>query len=324
MGTPVVARRNGTMNEMVNQCVEALGGIKKYVPAGSKVAIKVVGSHNNTHTITNPEMVKQVVRLVRTADPEEITVYEHPPAGGGATWPIMAQAVKSGGAESRLLRQDLNDYVKVSIPGVSLKSNYVPMVLDEADVLINLPNLRGWGNDVTIGLKNHVGSILFRGHTGSSEGELPVPDILATPHACPAGIHQGVADINTIPAIKNKHRLTIIDAIHPGRFSGLSTYNDYNGIIAGPDPVATDYAATQVLRRYIDTSQNPQTIQKAAALGLGTNDPNQIIFDERSVTEPIPELQLPMVLAGIAGFGLMTLARRSENRDNHMGTKPQG
>jgi uncharacterized protein (DUF362 family) len=312
------------MNEMVSQCVEALGGINKFVPAGSKVAIKVVGSHHQINRITNPEMIKQVVRLVKTADPEQITVYEHPPPAKGAAWPIIARAVKQGGGESILLRQDIEDYEKVSVPGVSLKSVYVAKVLNEADVLINMPNLRSWeGNgDVTIGLKNHMGSILFRGLLGNSkEGELPVPDLLATPHSCSAGARQGIADLNTLPAIKDKHRLTIIDAIRPSKFGGHGTDNNYNGIIAGTDPVATDYAATQVLRRYVFAPKNPDIIQKAANLGLGTNDPAQIVFDERSVMEPIPEIQLPMIMAGVAGLGLMSLSRgarekRIQNSEN--------
>jgi hypothetical protein len=91
----------------------------------------------------------------------------------------------------------------------------------------------------------------------------------------------------------------------------VGTYADYNGILAGMDPVATDYKGTEIIRRYNSgVPQNPSHIVKAAALGLGTNDPANIAFDERNVGTPVPEMPPALGLVGLAGLGLAMLSRR--------------
>jgi hypothetical protein len=158
-----------------------------------------------------------------------------------------------------------------------------------------------------------VGSVLYR------RDEPNIPDLRNTPHNCPGGITQGIADINTCPAIRNKQSLTIVDAIRPAVDGnhGAPLCVDYNGIVAGTDPVATEYMCLEIVRRY---NQNPnwmltESIPKAAALGLGTNNLFRIVFEENDVSAPIPELGLPLTIAGMAGLAALSYgSKRSQHK----------
>jgi len=282
-GTLVVARRNGNVAEMVDQCLGALGGIGAFVWPGAKVAIKVNASWSNPSANVQPEVVRQVVLQANAAGPSRVTVYDHLIQGGG--WGAIASAAQSAGAQASGLGESASQYISKAIPGVGLKSAMVAKVLDEADVLINLPVLKTHSEgEVTIGLKNHMGSVLDGGGHG---------------------LQQGIADINACPTIRGKHRLTICDALSPMVTGGPSsgTHANYNGIIAGTDPVATDYIGTQIIRRYNPgLAQNPAHLTKSAALGLGTNNPAEISFDERNVSQPVPELWVPGAAVGLAAL----------------------
>jgi uncharacterized protein (DUF362 family) len=315
--TMVVARRNGTPHEMIDQCLDALGGIEKFVPEGSKVAIKVCGHYHGRLGNTSMEVVKQTVRILNTAHPSEITVFDHTIPGARPCYYMhnIMSAAERYGAKGLELLEDPNDYVAMELPyGLGLKSTHIAKVIHDADVIINLPPLKDFFGDVSIGLKNHMGSILYRGpETGSG------PEILKTPHGNPLGKSQGIPDLNTCIDIQRKHRLTIVDALLPivHGYGAGGTVAEYNGIIVGTDPVATDYIGAQVLRRYDPTrTGNPLTVANAAALGLGTNDPNKIVFDERGVSEPISELgSLPFAMVGLAGIALAYRSARSEDGD---------
>ena len=195
--------------------------------------------------------------------------------------------------------ENANDYVPKVIPGVDLKSAEVAKVLDEADLLINVPILKTHvACGVSIGLKNHVGTVR------DCNDIHPNWDI----------IHQRIADLNACPTIRTKHRLTIVDAIRPMVTDGPGhgTHVEYNGIVAGADPVATDYVGTQIIRRYNpDLPRNTLHVDRAAALGLGTNDPAQIILDERDTSSPIPEYGMPLALAGMAALAYGSARSRS-------------
>jgi len=301
-GTPVVARRNGEVSEMIRQCVEALGGIESFVPRGAKVAVKVNGSWNNSQGNTDPEVVRQVVLLVRKAEPSGITVYDHLIQTGG--WRAIENAATAAGADAASLGESSSQYISKSVPGVGIKSAKVAKVLADADVLINVPKLKTHSDgQVTIGLKNHLGTFQDRGAIHSGGGY---------------GLHQGIADVNSCETVRAKHRLTICDALRPMVTGGPSsgTHVEYRGILAGVDPVATDYIGTQIIRRYNPSvPKNPEHIRKAAALGLGTDDPSKIVFDERDLSAPMPELgSLPTVAVLAAFAALLIQGRRNSSR----------
>jgi len=135
------------------------------------------------------------------------------------------------------------------------------------EYLINVPVLKALDGyaGVSLSMKNHYGSISY-----------PTHDDLMT----------RIPKINNLPAIKDKTRLIVMDAIFAeykwvnGR--DQSYIEVVNKIMVSKDPVAVDYLGWKI----IDDIRNkhgmppvspiPTYIQNAADLGLGTNKPEEI------------------------------------------------
>lgn len=293
--TLVVARHDSSVSGMVDGCVNALGGIENFISPGEAVAIKINGSWTSSLASVRIDVLERVVQLVQSASPSSILIYDHTIQTGG--WPRVATAASSLGVGEKEYRDDGDDYVQCDVPGVGLGSIQLTKAVRECDALINLSKLKTHGNaEVTVSLKNHMGSVKDRGaiHTGGGKG-----------------LSQAIADLNTCPHIAGKQRVCIVDAVNPMVTGGPSSGNlaDYSGVLAGTDPVATDYVGTQIIRRYnSEVSEKPKHLRKAAELGLGTCDPSNIQFDEQPPTGEVPESAVPLVIGGVAAA---ILARRS-------------
>lgn len=135
--------------------------------------------------------------------------------------------------------------------------------------LINVPILKTHSlAGITMSLKNHYGSFHNPGdyHDG---------------HCDPA-----MSDINSIPAIREKTRLIVADALFPIAEGGPQARPaftwPYGAILAATDTVAIDYVGLQILeerRRQIGLppiGRAARHIATAAARGLGINDPARI------------------------------------------------
>ncbi len=142
------------------------------------------------------------------------------------------------------------------------------------DAVVNLPVLKDHGIvGVTMALKNLFGAINNPNKYHTNAGD---------PY---------VADVNMLPPIRQKVRLTICDAIAP-QYDGGPSYMPqwswpFNGILTSRDPVALDYTGWQIIEQkraekglqslrsvkrepvYIATASDPRH-------KLGTNDPNRI------------------------------------------------
>jgi uncharacterized protein (DUF362 family) len=142
------------------------------------------------------------------------------------------------------------------------------------DGVINLPVLKDHGIvGVTMALKNLFGAIHNPNKYHLNAGD---------PY---------VADVNMLPPIRQKVRLTICDAI-TAQYEGGPSYMPqwtwpYNGLIVARDPVALDYAGWQIIERQRAAKgmkplkalgREPRYIATAAdpAHRLGTNAPLQI------------------------------------------------
>ena len=69
--------------------------------------------------------------------------------------------------------------------------------------------------------------------------------------------------------------------------------------------MATDYVGTQIIRRYNSRLvQTPTQIQMAADLGLGTDDPDRITFQEVDFSSGVPEAGTPIALSAVALTGI--------------------
>ncbi len=142
------------------------------------------------------------------------------------------------------------------------------------DAVINLPVLKDHGiAGVTLALKNVFGAIHNPNKYHVNAGN---------PY---------IADVNMFPAIRQKIRLTICDAIS-AQYEGGPSYMpqwswSFNGLLVARDPVALDYTGWQILERkraekgfksLRDLHREPLYIATAAdsAHRLGTNDPQRI------------------------------------------------
>jgi len=142
------------------------------------------------------------------------------------------------------------------------------------DAVINLPVLKDHGiAGVTLALKNLFGAIHNPNKYHTNAGD---------PY---------VADVNMLPPIRRKVRLTICDAL-TAQYEGGPSYMPqwawaYNGLLVGRDPVALDYTGWRIIERQRaekgmkplrEMKREPLYIATAAdsAHRLGTNDPERI------------------------------------------------
>lgn len=148
------------------------------------------------------------------------------------------------------------------------------ILTQRCNVMINLPILKDHeGAGVTIALKNMYG-------------------VIHNPNKChPNGCDPYVADLNMVPAIRTKMRLTICDATTACYEGGPGYKPQYawqnNALLLSQDPVALDYTGWQIIERKraerkLKTleadGRPPRHIATAAdeRHRLGTNDPRRI------------------------------------------------
>jgi hypothetical protein len=152
-------------------------------------------------------------------------------------------------------------------------------VFVDAEHLINIPQLKSHGHYVTLALKNHYGSVIYRDNDRSSMHAYFYP---GTP--CDLQTENILADINDNPHIRDKTRLVIGEGLFGNPFTnwqGVERWvifgnDDPNILFFSVDPVAissvmTDYiiAERQITR---GDSQDHDQLHAAAGLGLGVHD----------------------------------------------------
>ena len=154
----------------------------------------------------------------------------------------------------------------------SFKGPLTAIVTKRVDAILNLPIMKNHGGAaITLAMKNHYGS-----------------------HQNPGDHHANqcdpyIADLNTIPAIRDKHRLVLCDATR-GMAEGGPGYNPKyfwcpNTVLAAKDCVAHDTVGWQMIDAQRATfglgpvagqGQQPKQLASAAQRGLGTNDLKEI------------------------------------------------
>ena len=169
---------------------------------------------------------------------------------------------------------DRVDYEQELVAYGSVGSRLSKILTQRSNVLINLPVLKDHdGAGVTIAMKNMYGVI----HNPNKYH--------------PNGCNPYIADLNMLPEIRTRMRLTICDATTamydggPG-FKPEHSWH-YNGLLVSQDPVALDYTGWQIIERKrtekgLKTLEGeeraPHYIATAADKEhrLGTNDPKRI------------------------------------------------
>ncbi len=186
--------------------------------------------------------------------------------------------VATGGNRVQCFGTDQVDYEPELAMYGSVGSRLSKILTQRCNVLINVPVLKDHdGAGVTMALKNMYGVI----HNPNKYH--------------PNGCNPYIADLNMLPEIRSKMRLTICDATTACFEGGPGYKPEYswknNALIVSQDPVALDYTGWQIIERkraekglktlegdkrapnYIATAADPKH-------RLGTNDPRRIAVVE--------------------------------------------
>jgi len=258
----------------VRAAIAAVGGIGAFVKKGDMVAIKPnlsFASPPERATTTNPETLNAVMKICKEAGAKQILVIDHPLQHAniiGTDSPV-AQVVKDMSSASLILPATENLYEEVSIPlGKAMKTTQKAKILDEVDVLINLPVAKNHSATfVSLGIKGNLGLVYDRIAFHNS-----------------SDFFQSLADLGTII----KADLTIIDAVRalttrgpqgPGKVVQLDT------IVAGRDPVAVDSYAVGLTpcNNRAAKGSNIAHLVKSNEMGLGEIDTTKLNVEVKNV-----------------------------------------
>jgi uncharacterized protein (DUF362 family) len=218
------------------KAVEQLGGIGKFVPKNSKVAILANPQRNNPGAYSNPEVLKAAIQLCKKAGVKEVSCVSLLPEG--KCW--VPTGLKKVVDEEKIKlvvidRKNENLFKIIPIPkGKSLKEAHIMKEFFNYDVFIDLPICKDHaGNKFTGTLKNLMG---LNSQKSNRTFHKPnwTTDIDDIKH-----LDQCIADLNTII----RPDLCIVDATEfittNGPF-GPGKLLKPQKVVAGTDRVAID------------------------------------------------------------------------------------
>lgn len=234
----LVAVRGGTPEQMFDQGIAALGGMKKFVKKGQKVLVKPnIGWNKGPEYAanTNPELVKRIIEHCFKAGASEVYVTDHT----CHKWQLcysnsgIEAAAKAAGAKV-LPGNSENYYHEVSISQAeSLKKTKVHQLLNDTDVFINVPVLKDHSSTrVSLAMKNLMGCVWDRGFYHKNDLNQCIVDFL----------YHRVPDLNVVDAYR---------AMAQNGPVGVSTDDvlSVGAQLLSTDIVAIDAASVKFLKR---------------------------------------------------------------------------
>jgi uncharacterized protein (DUF362 family) len=271
-----VAHGGDDPEALVRSAIAALGGMGRFVPAGSHVVIKpnicVAGRGYEFAATTNPWVVGALVRLCREANAGSVRVLDYP------FWKSSREAyvdsgiqeqVEAAGGEMVLTSTFYKDsdgtnqwvdyakWVDVILPDAKRLKN-VQMIEEilNADVLINVPIAKNHDlTRLTLGMKNLMGALHNRPAVHSWNAE-KLPELAAFLR----------------PALTVVDAVRILTANGP-RGGNKNDVKKTDRVIARPDIIAADAYATSL---FGPTPEDIGCIVKGAGAGLGTSNLSSI------------------------------------------------
>lgn len=262
--------------------VKQLGGMKRFVPEKSSVAVLANPQRNNPGAYTSPHVLRAVLRMCNEAGAKQVDCIS---LQSQKSWDNtgLADVVQEEKANLVLVdRQDEAQFKTVPIPkGVALKEARIMNVFFDYDVFINVPVTKDHaGNKFTGTMKNLMGL-----NSSPSNRTFHQPnwttDINSIRH-----LEQCIADLNTIV----KSHLCVVDATEfittNGPF-GPGELAKPKKVVAGTDRVAIDsYCCTLWGLKAADII----AINLAHAHGLGEMDLKKVKVSELALKTEIQTL----------------------------------
>lgn len=220
------------------KAIDLLGGIKKFIPKNSKVAILPNAQSKHPGTYTNPDIVRATVRMCKEAGAKEINFLSWLPKKFWEECGLDA-ALEREGAKLVLVGREDAFFMPVKIPhGKALKEAWIIKELYNNDIFIDIPITKDHaGNKFTGTMKNLMGL-----NSPASNRTFHKKNWDTEPNAL-EHLDQSIADLNTVL----KPALCIVDA------SEFITTNGPFGpgklikpqkVVAGVDRVAIDAYCT--------------------------------------------------------------------------------
>jgi uncharacterized protein (DUF362 family) len=245
------------------KAVDLLGGIKKFIPDGARVALLPNAQSKNPGTYTNPDVVRAVIQMCRSAGAREINCLTWLPIKFWNENPLK-DAVEKEGANLVLVGREEKFFRSVEIPqGKALKKAQVMEELYKNDVLINIPVTKDHaGNKFTGTMKNLMGL-----NYPQNNRLFHKPD-WQTDAAAVRHLDQCIVDLNTVI----KPDLCVVDAaefIITNGPMGPGEVIKPQKIIAGTDRVAVDTLCTTL---WDIEAEDIIMIKNAQKRGLGRMD----------------------------------------------------
>lgn len=253
------------------EAVKQLGGMKKFVPKNSKVALLPNVQRNNPGVFTKPEILHAVIQMCKEAGAKEVSCLSWL---GEQNWENtgLLKVINEEGAKLVLVERDDSNFKSVEIPnGKALKQASIMNEFYNYDVFINMPITKDHaGNKFTGTLKNLMGlnaptnNRTFHQKAWKTDGN-------AIAH-----LDQCIADLNTTI----KSHLCIVDATEfittNGPF-GPGELIKPQKVIAGTDRVAID---TYCCSLWGLLPKDIIMINKAKEHGLGEMDLKKVKIKE--------------------------------------------
>jgi len=254
----VVAAKGGSPQQMLQLCLEKLGGLNRFIQPGDRVVLKPnVGfaSPPELGATTSPEVVAAVARLCRAQGATEVWVVDNPINDPSRCMVIsgVAAAAEQNGATVVYPRPSAFRDVEQPANEVLKRWTFFYAPFERATKVIGIPTAKHHSlAGVTLGMKNWYGLL------GGRRNRLH------------QDINMSVADLATLV----RPTLIILDAtrvlFRNGPTGGSPSDVRHDGILAvATDPVALDsYGATLV-------GADPSTLRfliEAERRGLGTTN----------------------------------------------------
>jgi uncharacterized protein (DUF362 family) len=248
---------------------------KKLVRTGEMVGVKV-NALGGRGLSSNLQLVEAICERLQEAGikASDIVVWDR----DSDEMERVGFHVATGGNRVQCFGTDRVDYEQELSTYGGVGSRLSKILTQRCNVLINVPVLKDHdGAGVTIALKNMYGVI----HNPNKYH--------------PNGCNPYIADLNMLPEIRSKMRLTICDATTACFEGGPGYKPEYswknNALLVSQDPVALDYTGWQIIERKraekgLKTLEGdkraPHYIATAADAQhrLGTNDPRKIAVIE--------------------------------------------